>query len=220
MADPIAPGQDAEAVSATSPGEGTQNAGFQARISELVAKQHDTERNYQHMLQEERRRNDELLQKLLNSPANAPPQLPDMDPDEARRMQVFMAPMLEQQRQMARQLQEMQMTQTVHQVAAQRGFGADLAQEAAKLAAGWTQGGYSGWKPEDALVYAAGQRALNANAPARNAAGQFVPPAIMGQNAPAPVSQPRATIPANFDDLSPDQQIAALEKLGVGDRPL
>lgn len=227
---PIAPGQQAGAESPNNPGEASQeqHSGFQQRIDQLTARMREQERQFQSQLEQERTAREQLMMSVLQNgqrqnPQEQAPELPDMDPSERAKFDAMLKPFMQQNQQLARQVQALMAGQQVQQAAAK--FGAvdpAVLQSAAQLAQNWTAGGYSGWKPEDAVVYAMGQRAMQAaqNQP-RNAQGQFsaAPDVMMGQAAPPAAARPRAKIP-DFNNASPEQILAAFEKSGMDDMPL
>lgn len=225
---PIAPGQHAGAESPSNPGEANQeqHSGFQQRIDQLTARMREQERQFQSQLESERSAREQLMMSVLQGRQTqqpTEPELPDMDPSERAKFDAMLKPFMQQNQQLSRQVQALMAGQQVQQAAAK--FGAvdpAVLQSAAQLAQNWTAGGYSGWKPEDAVVYAMGQAAMQARQnPQRNAQGQFTaaPDVMMGQAAPpAPVRQ-RAKIP-DFNNASPEQILAAYEKNGMDDMPL
>lgn len=227
---PIAPGQQAGAESPNNPGEASQEqqSGFQQRIDQLTARMREQERQFQSQLESERAAREQLMMSVLQggrqNQQEQQPELPDMDPSERAKFDAMLKPFMQQNQQLARQVQALMAGQQVQQAAAK--FGAvdpTVLQSAAQLAQNWTAGGYSGWKPEDAVVYAMGQRALQAaqNPQPRNTQGQFTaaPDVMMGQAAPPAAARPRAKIP-DFSNASPEQILAAFEKSGMDDMPL
>jgi hypothetical protein len=225
---PIAPGQHAGAESPNNPGEASQeqHSGFQQRIDQLTARMREQERQFQSQLESERSAREQLMMSVLSGQRqqqSQEPELPDMDPSERARFDAMLKPFMQQNQQLSRQVQALMAGQQVQQAAAK--FGAvdpAVLQSAAQLAQNWTAGGYSGWKPEDAVVYAMGQAAMQARQnPQRNAQGQFTaaPDVMMGQAAPPAAAKPRAKIP-DFSNASPEQILAAFEKSGMDDMPL
>jgi hypothetical protein len=225
---PIAPGQHAGAESPNNPGEANQEqqSGFQQRIDQLTARMREQERQFQSQLESERTAREQLMMSVLSGQRQQPSQqeeLPDMDPSERARFDAMLKPFMQQNQQLSRQVQSLMAGQQVQQAAAK--FGAvdpAVLQSAAQLAQNWTAGGYSGWKPEDAVVYAMGQAAMQARQnPQRNQQGQFTaaPDVMMGQAAPPASARPRAKIP-DFTNASPEQILAAFEKSGMDDMPL
>lgn len=226
---PIAPGQHAGAESPSNPGEANQEqqSGFQQRIDQLTARMREQERQFQSQLESERTAREQLMMSVLSGQRqqqSQEPELPDMDPSERQKFEAMLKPFMQQNQQLSRQVQSLMAGQQVQQAAAK--FGAvdpAVLQAASQLAQNWTAGGYSGWKPEDAVVYAMGQAAMQArqNPQARNTQGQFTaaPDVMMAQGAPPAAVRQRAKIP-DFDTASPEQIIAAFEKSGADDMPL
>lgn len=210
-------------------------SGTQKRIDELTARFYRA--------QEEAAKKDEYIQQLVQQVAdmaNRPaPQMQnqpdpyeapaDLDPSAARYMQQMM-------RQFENKLNQAvsQLGATVHRNEAAQAasrFSEKLglkdngwvAERAASLAAGWKQAGLP-FRPEDAARFAMGEfverQAAN---PTRDDLGRFMPRAApqAGQPAPAATTAPaRPSRPANFDRLSPEQQLLILEREGVGNLPL
>lgn len=225
---PIAPGQQAGAESPSNPGEANQeqHSGFQQRIDQLTARMREQERQFQSQLESERSAREQLMLSVLQgrqAPQEQQPEMPDMDPSERAKFDAMLKPFMQQNQQLSRQVQSLMAGQQVQQAAAK--FGAvdpGVLQAASQLAQNWTAGGYSGWKPEDAVVYAMGQAAMQArqNPQPRNQQGQFAAPDVMmGQGAPPVAARPRARLP-DLSNASPEQILAAFEKAGADDMPL
>ena len=202
-----------------SQGSNSQFVGIQKRIDELVAKVHEREAEVTHL----RQQNEVFMAQALKQyqqPAPVEPQYA-VDPEEARRLKPMLAPYEQAlqavQRQLA-QIQQFSVQQQMQQAAAKFGD-PTVMDDATKLMQAWSSKGLQGWSPEDALVYAAGQRAMAARSAqdiARDQRGRFQGAGPEGgqRGMPLPSNGAGAPLPTNFDQLSPDQQMAILEKRG------
>jgi uncharacterized protein YdhG (YjbR/CyaY superfamily) len=210
------------------------NEGIQARINELVAKQRQAEealKDRERQLMEQSAQMAQLA--LQNRPVAPAPVAVDplaqfkdsLDPVavqaiqaavEATRkqMEAQYAPMFAQQ---AAQIAGFAVQQ---EAAAIPGLPKAVSDRAAQLAANWRAQGLQ-FPPGDALNFALGEyqrgQLLRA-APVMgyNPAAANVPAVLPGY-APAPSVPKTSALPANFDNLSRAQQMAALDAAGVGD---
>lgn len=215
--------------------------GLQARINELVAKQRQAEERdaaAQKLLMEQSAQMAQLALQVRQpvAPAAQPadplaPFKETLDPVAAQAIQAAIA---ETRRQMEAQYQPM-FAQQAAQIAAfavQAEASAipnlpkEVKDRAAQLASNWRAQGLN-FPPGDALNFALGeyQRGQLLKAapvvgynPAQ-AATQAAQHVAHGQNLPPPAPKV-SSLPANFDNMTRAQQLAALEAAGVGDQPI
>jgi hypothetical protein len=221
-----APTQGTDAAAPQTSGNGSEGAvppGVQKRIDELTARSKAAEE----AASAERVQREQLAQLLLaqsqqaqRTPPPEPPKMPElpcpegMDPSiwaafnmQSRATAAFLA---EQQSRalearLAPALRNLQMSQgeMEFQRAAQ-GVDPAIGAEARKLLDTWQRAGLTGWTPNDAVVYAAGQAALKRQG--RDAQGRFnqqLDPALNGGAPAAALSKPSPQeVPAYADSAS------------------
>jgi DNA phosphorothioation-dependent restriction protein DptG len=132
-----------------------------------------------------------------------------------------LTPLQRQQQQMQQQFQaqfaQFQAQQEFNQVAGN--YEPDVRQSAEQLMRTWQQNGYSGWKPVDALTYAAGQKALaqmqQAQASQTQSAqfNQLQNTVVRNQAAPPAPAPKGKGLPSNFDSLPANQRMALLDDM-------
>jgi hypothetical protein len=194
------------------------NSGIQKRIDELTAKYRQAE----DALRQRDAQNQELMMALMTqraAPAAAEPP-PEFDPEEKRKLDYVTAPLMQRMEQMQKQF-ERQMGAVQLQQTTQRVGDPEVAREAQALYQKW-QGNpdVKGFNAEDAVIYAAGKKALaaqlaaNANAALQNFNNGAPPPMFNGRQPPsAPVE---AAVPADIDTWDNDKQAAYWEKQLAG----
>lgn len=215
---PIAQGTD------TAPGAGqdeAQKSGFEQRIAELTAKMREAERGQSEL----REQNMVLLQTLATGSQVQTPAAPavEIDPERVKEMDAYVTPKVRQLEQMLARV-EGALMQSEFQRAAQ-GVDPEIAREAEKLQANWRKQGFTGWTPQDALVYAAGAQALKQSpqqqANAQRAQFNALQGGIQqGQGAlPSHAPTQKRNLPTNIDELPLHAQLALYEK-ELGDEPI
>ena len=199
------------------------NEGFQRRIDQLTAKLHEKDE----ALVEFQRK---LLEQVTRPQAAAP--VPEADPlaEYGEQLDPIVAKAVKATTQALKQQFEQQMAAQqaawsaemnslqVHNVAAQTGLDvpADVKAKAAQIAKQYRTA------PDVALKLAYGEFAMEAAKKVKSVAG-YTPPAtpVMTGASPAPTPAPKAgNRPANFEALSPAQQVAWFESAGLDDTPL
>lgn len=230
------PAQDPNATE--SQDEGTEGEGStgkknfvpQERVDEITAKYRDMERKV-NALEE---RNLALMTAQLTGGRQAAPEpevdeYPDMDPSvksmlkkEAAKLE---AKFQRQQAATQAQYESMIMSQEAAAHAAKMGASEEVQEEAKTWARDLRKNGVP-INAKDAAIYALGL----AVSEGRHNPGTVTqqPPARRGAAPIGSVRQPNLTpvdgsqkpLPSNFSSLSPDQQIAILEKRGTGDKPI
>lgn len=189
--------------------------GIQKRIDELTAKAYQAQR----MAEEASAREAKLMELLVNQhaqPAPAPQQpefnIPDnVDPEQVRIIENIVRRTTAQYESKQAQFEQFLSQQRLQQAAAQVND-PGIADAASRIYADWNKRSLKGWNPEDALVYAAGQKYLEAqkqSAAAQNTRQQFarVEQPLSAQAAPAPVTTSSARpIPANIDSWPFEKQ--------------
>jgi len=193
------------------------NSGFQKRINELTAARHQAE--------EEARRqaaqNQELMTAILSQqarPAAPAEAAPEFDPEEKRKFDYLLGPMVQRMEQMQR-LMEQQVGQVQLRQSVQRVADPEIAREAESLYQKWARrDDVKGFNADDAVIYAAGKKYLAAQQAAR-ASHQGLqdfnngaaPPMIQGRPPPAAASLEPA-VPGDIDSWSPEKQADYWEK--------
>jgi hypothetical protein len=229
--DPNVPGQQvaAETPEPVSPSEvvetqATPEHGSRAqeRIRELVAQR-----------EAERRANAEKdatiarLLAMVDNTAPRAPAAPPVDPyegfvDEDRQkidrvLQAKLSPLEKKLATYEKWIEQQQAAAVIRQAAPQAH--PEVQALAEKYMSTWVSKGFTGWRPEDAIVFAQGQLfaegKLTPAAPQPRAAnGQYAASAshvTSTQSAP-PAPPARTGKPANFDSLHPDKQLEILER--------
>lgn len=216
--DPAAPGeQTAEAQSEAAP-EQTQQAVETAapaaipvqRFNEVYAKQQEAERRAQQLEAQVAALIAVAGQQSQQHRAPAEPEF-EVEPEFKQRTNVLLAPVMRQQQQLQAQFQEYIAQQEFNRQAAS--FEPDVVQAAINLQQAWRQNGYTGWKPEDSLIYAAGAKARQGHVNNQTAAQQA---ADFNQGGRTVARAPAATVPAakaktNYDALPLEQRLAAMD---------
>lgn len=212
------------------------NEGIQARINELVAKQRQAEealKERDRQLMEQTAQMAQLAMQARQVAVQPPPAPVDplaqfkdqLDPvahaaiqaavaETQRRMEAQYAPMFAQQ---AAQIAGFAVQA---EAAALPGLPKEVTNRAAQLAAQWRSQGLQ-FPPSDAINFALGeyQRGqLMRAAPVAGYNPAVQQPSVTPGYAPQPAATTRA-LPPNFDNLTRQQQQAALEAAGVGDQP-
>ena len=242
----ITPGQDNQTPTSTQTPDSIQK-----RFDEMTAQTREMERRFQ----AQQELNMQLMAQLAKG--NQPPQaqapqapqfqLPEgMDPSMAQAFKAqqdfFQAQLAQQAKQMeqlmSQNLGQVRMTteQLQFQQAAQA-YPEPVRQLAAQRLAQWRQGGYTGWSPEDALRYAAGELVMSGKlqppAPAQNQGPTprpfNQPPMPMAFGAPPPSPVPNQQLPEALPDavlnkMTPEAQLKywedRLAKTGGVDQPI
>lgn len=208
-------------------GEASQQPGdgIQRRIDELTAKLHQKDDTIQQLIQQQQAM---LAEQLARQQANQPQQ--DADPfaavlpadasDETKQMFAkmgsFFAKQLDEKlKGIQTQLAVQSAASEVQQVAQKFGVSDAVAQRTQELMADWRRRGLP-FNAEDAVRFAAGEMALQRPDPR---AGQVVP--VFRAPNPVPQTRPAAEqpLPANFDDLTIEQQWELLHAR-VANKPL
>lgn len=216
----IDPQQTANAQDGAGGGTAPQSD-LQARIDQLTAKYHESQESVAKLTTL-------MAEKMLQPSPTQPTQqdefaglIPEGASDEQKQMfqQMFgtFAKLVDRKLTgVQRTLEAQQTVSTVQTLAAKYGVSEQVAQRAAQLSSAWKQQGQP-FNEEDALRFAAGEIALSAKPDPR--AAQSIPVF----RAPNPVPQvsrsAEQSLPANFDDMSIDEQWAIMAKR-VGDKPL
>lgn len=218
--DPTAQGQQAAAE--TQNGESNQQAqvspGVQARIDELVRKQHEMESRFSAEL----RAKDEFIQNLMIQTAGGGQggqQQPavDIDPDLQKQIEAVTQPYIKRLEQVMQRVESGLGQQQIRAF----GNGEDprVVQRAEALLVGWRKAGLQ-FSPEDALTFARGEIAkadASKNNQSRNARGQFnaLSESVIthqGGQTQNPAPRGNDALPQDFDSLSPSKQLEILEK--------
>lgn len=211
------------------------NEGIQARINELVAKQRQAEEALREREKQLMEQTAQMAQLAIQArQVQAPPPAPvdplakfkdQLDPvahaaiqaavaETQRRMEAQYAPMFAQQ---AAQIAGFAVQA---EAAALPGLPKEVTNRAAQLAAQWRSQGLQ-FPPSDAINFALGeyQRGqLMRAAPVAGYNPAVQPSPVIPGFTPQQAATTRA-LPPNFDNLTRQQQQAALEAAGVGDQP-
>jgi hypothetical protein len=192
--------------------------GVQQRFDELTAKLYEEKRQREADVAARDAQISALIQTLAQAGAQqtqyqAPPQ-PELEPELRKQFDAYVSPQQRELQAMKAQMQQLVQLQEFNQVA--QGFPPDIQMEAQKLLSVWNRNGNSGWKPIDALIYAAGQKAQAGNHAASAAQQQAkafnqLPGAVTQQAAPA-VTSSKKGLPSNFDSLPPQKKAEILEQ--------
>lgn len=194
--------------------------GIQKRIDELTARYHEVDRVRQDLALQNQTLMQALTEKLAQQSVqviNQEPEysIPDnIDPDTLKVIEAVTQKSLKQIEQRQSQFEAFLSQQRAEQVLSS----ADpaIAADAKKLLDAWSAKKLQGWTPEDAVVYAAGQRALaqlKAGDSQRKAFAAVEQP-IATQAAPPPVaSSSGASTPKDIDKWPAEKQAAYYEKL-------
>jgi len=219
--------------------EGTQssqsNAGVQARIDELTHGMREAQRDAvaTRELLAAQQSEVQRLQNLLAAPKEQDPgvdysQLGDAGDivkkainDAVKRTEATMSAQFQAQ---FRQLQSVQVQSQVATIATQYGLPADVVAHAQSVMAGATQRGIP-MVPEDAVKWALGEALMTGKVTQQQVQQRKPGPngnVLIGA-APvphAPAAQRSVAMPANFENLHPDQQHEWLARNGMLDMPL
>lgn len=223
---PVAQGPDAgtenagdPSISGESNSQGNAPSGFQARISELTAHRREAERRaeeYAAKLAERDQQIAELVRSVTSRQQPEPEPDLNLDPEQKRILDVYMSRATKPLQQHIEQLTTQLGMQRAQSAAEQLTGDPEIANRAAQLMVGWQKQGYTGWTPEDAVVYAAGQAALNERkkaGQARNARSAFnSEPAVIPGHSQTVTPNPTSALPPNFDDLPVEKQLEILER--------
>ena len=230
---PIAQGQQAEA--GDSAPQGNQDApkqgsnpgdGIQKRIDELTARFHEERRAAQAKDQQIA----ELVRALAErSSQPAQQQAADpfegFEPEERQKFAAVLNPLQERLRQYEAYLPKVQAMEArlaemqFKSAASQMGFDEGVQQRAMQLMQTWRNKGYTGWNPEDALTFAAGQLAMEdrqRNQTSRDERGRFNggSQSLVGGHAAPTSPNPRQpdAVPADLESWDPAKQAEFWEK--------
>lgn len=231
-----------EQPSAQAGDQTQEQSGIQKRINELVAQSRQAEERAAQIQAESQRQIAEMAakmaeQSLLLQRQASPSPAAQVDPLDAlsetvdpNALKAIKAAFAMRDQQHQAQLAQFQRNSAIEtaQYAIQaglqgvQGIPAEVAKEAQNLYVGWKANGLP-YTPDDAINFALGafnrkQLARAAPVAGYNPAQQPSLPVTPGGYVAPP--QPRSALPANFDQLSPTQQLDLLDKLGVGDLPL
>lgn len=220
---PNAQGTDQQVAGESNAAEGAGSqaagSGIQKRIDELVGKgKAEAERFAQ-----ESAAKDAQIAELVRAVAaqsqqrqTAPDPADDLDPEERRKFERLLAPMQAEFKQTLARIEAQASQQRVRAVAAQVGD-PRIEARAEQLMGIWQRAGHTGWVPEDAVRYAAGEIALAERSDAtkaRDERGRFN--AAGSGNLNGGASNPNlggnTQQPKDLDSLPLDQQIAEYEK--------
>lgn len=207
-------------------------SGIQLRIDQLTANYREAERRAEEQAAQLRlaqEQNNQLIAQLVNrGPAQSEPQV-EVDPELQRQVQAVYGSEFNTIKQTAKQMQAFMAGQNavmaVQQVAVGKQIAPEVIADAQRFAQAWAVNGLQGWKAEDAIVYAAGQRALNGGAQPQDGRRPFNAPNgsnVFGQPIAPPPTPTRQDVnsnqPYNLDLAKPlDKQINDLESR-LGDK--
>lgn len=225
---PNAQGQQAEAETPDVEGQSNesagspQNDGFQRRIDQLVGSKKQTEEQLAQERAQAQAKESEYLRVIAQLSAQVPQAIRDaepqveVDPEERKRIEAVFGPRLKAMESYLAQVEAQTAVQQVRQQAQAQYGDPAIADEAAKLIATWKQKGFTGWTPDDALIYAAGRKAVAdqmLKAKSRDARGRFNSTADqpLTGNA-APPAPPSLAYPADFERRPLADQIKIIEK--------
>ena len=199
-------------------------AGIQSRIDQLTAKYHESEARVQ--AKDEQINN--LVQQLIarqSTPAEQDPYAGiEVDPQQRELLDRVLNNKLSKFEQIIQRqdamLRGMAAASQVEAAVAGKQVAPEVVAKAKQLVQAWNQSGLQGWKPEDALIYAAGQLALNGGQQPRNAQGQFTGQSVLGPSVvPSGVPNQQRSSSAPLDFNKPlDKQIDDLANR-LGDNP-
>lgn len=227
--DPTALESDDDGSEGGDQKEKKRNEGIEKRINELTAKTHEAERRAaaaEATAQQQRDLNMQLLTQ------RGQPQEPIEDPYEdvdPKLRKMLSEGLTAQQRKFAAQLQAQKNefdaileSQAVQHEASSLGLDPEISKEAAAIVKGAKSRGIPVNKEEvlDMLIGKAYREGKLAVQPSQTNPRRAAP--LSGVRAPPiqEASQTQKPLPNNFDDLSPEEQLALLNKRGVGNMPL
>lgn len=212
--------------------------GIQARINELVAKQRQAEEALKERDRQLMEQTAQMAQMALQAnqrvaPVSAPvdPLAQFKDQMDPVALQAIQAAVAATQQQMRAQYEPMFANQSAQlaamtaqaEAAAIPGLPKEVSQRAAQLAAEWRRAGIN-YPTSDAINFALGEYQRGQLLKAAPVAGydpaRAAPFNVTPGYTPAPPAPRQNALPANFDQLSRDQQNAALEASGVLDQAL
>jgi hypothetical protein len=236
MTDPIAQGIQEAVPSEVTPASeaAAQPSGAEARINELTAKYREAERMNQEATVRTKAYEDQvsqLVQALAAQQSQRPAHEPEapainIDPETQKLLNYVLSPIQKQLKDTQAQLAQMQQVGGAQQeffhvdaLGQQSKAPPEVVAAAKQTIMAWRAKGISASvaNAKDALLLAAGEvamRAFSGQAPAGTGYPPPVPSGGMAQTAPQ-----AQKLPPNFNSLSNDQQLAAMEKLGFGDIP-
>lgn len=227
---PVVPAADGAASPAPETAPAPVN-GAEARIAELTRQNHELQRQNAETQREMMERLAEITTRLASQPVptaapqhyEPPPEPEFSDPEVGRYLKrqqaMFDAQLRANQQQMAQQIAVLQFqTVAANQPPA-------VVKRAQELWMAWQKSGHTGWTPKDAITYARGELGdvdSQARAKEANTFGRVVEPPLASPGFVPQISQPTQPqgLPANYDSLSLDEQIAIGEKLGLHNLPL
>lgn len=215
--DPTAQGQQAPAETASA--ENQVSPGVQARFDELTKRVHEAERLAQEKGQEVQQLVASLAEVMAsNARAQHQPQEPEVEIDdtEMKKIQRVVGPMVQA---LGAKLDALagSVGQRQWQEAASQEDPAVVAL-AQKRMAEWRKAGYTGWREEDAITFAAGEIARKqrqeamASQRARSGMNGAAGHVLTHQSGHAQAVPADNELPANFDALPPSKQLEILEK--------
>lgn len=219
--DPNAQGTQAGELPNSGEGQQAQVNGVEKRIAELVGRAKAAEEQANRAAQVAADKDSqiaELVRAVTAQQAGQLQQVPadDLDPEMRKQFERFNAPVMSRLEQTIARLEAQLGQQQVRSVAASVGD-PRIEARAQQLMDLWQQKRLSGWTPEDAVRYAAGEIALaerSAASKTRDEKGRFNAGAsgnLSGGSA-LPAATPSTTRPADLDRQSVDKQIAFYEK--------
>ncbi len=213
-AGPDVPGSQSEGSEVESQGSG---GGVQSRINELTFARREAERR-EADLAKRLVAQDQQIAELVRSVTSrqqqpVEQQLPEMDPEQKRVLDAYFS-------RTVGPLQAEIESLRAHSVASQFIGDTDIANRAADLIVAWQRDGKTGWTPEDAVKFAAGEKVFadkSKGKAARDEKGRFN---TMSQGVQGHSQQPSAAPldgarPSDFDNWSSDKQLEYFEKRNV-----
>lgn len=220
----------------TNPQEGQQGEGIQQQEENQqqmipIERYQQLESRVNQMMEQNQRlmaQQTELLAQIaaqkVQTASNEPDPLEDMDPDEIRRQQAliqrYMDPLAKKLDQLAGIVGQT-VTMSRFEQAKKAVADPEVVQRAEHFLKSWSKDpSKGGWTAEDAVIYAAGEKALKqamSRNPAINERNQFNTLGAPIVSQPGGKGAPGKRV--NVDDLPIDEQIAYYEK-EIGDLPL
>lgn len=188
------------------------------RVNEITAARREAERRAEELQQQTLQQSAQiavLIQQMeaSNSRRNAEQAapVPEMEPEFKRALDAYMEPLVNNQRQRDAEFRAFLEHQQFEAESA--GFDAETKAEAKRLQQSWAKAGATGWVAKDALVYAAGQRALAAQQQVSAAKSQS---ADFNNLSKTVQSAQAATVPAtskktNLDGLPAQRRMEIME---------
>ncbi len=197
---------------------------MQSRINELTFARREAERREADLAKRLQVQDQQIAELVRSVTARqqqpVEPQMPDMDPDQKKVLDAYFNRTVGPLQAEIESLRAQNGRNQAHSVASQFIGDADIANRAADLIVAWQRDGKTGWTPEDAVKFAAGEKVFadkSKGRAARDEKGRFntLSQGESGHSTVSNSAPPSGARPSDFENWSADKQLEYLEKRNV-----